>query len=340
MSDLRVALSASRIKTAQTCSWLYYCRYILGLPDKGNAGSSRGSICHLVFEVLGNTRHHKTYKKVMSAGDIFAVKSIERLVMKHARKLGVDDIENIELIKEMIHNGLSYDFYGETIGKPTESLSEQDFDIVCDNGEHKYRIKGFIDKLFLYKKKKFALIRDFKSSKAVFKGKEVTDNLQDLMYSLAVKKLFPHYSNRQSEFLFLKFDLEDLDSSGVIRMTSVSDEELKGFEAQLSETQKYLENFSEKDATSNFALNQGYPKDGTFGGKLVCGLGSHKGELKKDGTKKWHCPFRFDFFYYKIKNNKGDVVQSVMEEDFDEANIPEGHTFEMCYYGGCSAFSK
>ena len=71
-------------------------------------------------------------------------------------------------------------------------------------GDIKYKIRGFIDKLFLYKRKKFAIIRDFKTSKEVFKGKDQTDNLQDLMYSLAVKNLFPEYSERVSEFLFLQ----------------------------------------------------------------------------------------------------------------------------------------
>ena len=69
------------------------------------------------------------------------------------------------------------------------------------------RYRLFIDKLFLYKDKSFALIRDFKSSKQVFKGKEVTDNLQHLMYSLAVKHMYPEFKTRESEFLFLKFDL-------------------------------------------------------------------------------------------------------------------------------------
>ena len=50
-------LSASRIKTAQTCSWTYWCNYKLKLPDAGNDGSSRGTICHNIFELLGD--HHR-----------------------------------------------------------------------------------------------------------------------------------------------------------------------------------------------------------------------------------------------------------------------------------------
>ena len=50
----RVTLSASRIKTAQSCSWLYWFKYILKAPDKSNDGAKRGTICHLVFELLGD----------------------------------------------------------------------------------------------------------------------------------------------------------------------------------------------------------------------------------------------------------------------------------------------
>ena len=77
-------LSASRIKTAQSCSWLYWCKYKLNLPDKSNDGAKRGSICHLIFELLGEKKRKKYYNKIIKAQDIFAVPSIKRLVMKHA----------------------------------------------------------------------------------------------------------------------------------------------------------------------------------------------------------------------------------------------------------------
>ena len=59
MSEPKNSLSASRIKTLQSCSWMYYAKYIIGIPDKGNDGSSRGTVCHLIFEVLGDPRRKK-----------------------------------------------------------------------------------------------------------------------------------------------------------------------------------------------------------------------------------------------------------------------------------------
>ena len=340
MKPPETPLSASRIKTAQSCSWLYWCKYKLNLPDKSNDGAKRGSICHLIFELLGEKKRKKYYNKIIKAQDIFAVPSIKRLVMKHAVREQVDDPENIELIKEMTYNGLTYDFFGGDLGKPTKEFSEKDFEIIKNDGEVSYKIRGFIDKLFLYKKKKFALIRDFKTSKSVFKGKDATDNLQDLMYSLAVKNLFPEYSKRVSEFLFFKFELDSESSnSGLMQMKPLDNEELYGFELQLTEIQRYLDNFSEKHARCNFAAHKGFPNDGSFTGKLLCGFAKEKGELKLDGSPKWHCSMKFDFFYYHVKNKDGDVIASYFEEDFTEDLVPDDCTYEIKYYEGCPAHS-
>jgi hypothetical protein len=227
------------------------------MPDRSNDGASRGSICHLVFECLGNPRHNHHYKKIVKGGTVWASPAVGRLVDTYSRKLEVNDKENLALIDKMIINGLHYDFYGDAHGKPTKGISEEEFNIVIDEDGKKYSIRGFIDKLFLYSKKKKAIIRDFKSSKRVFKGKELTDNLQNLMYALAVKHLYPTYLKRQSEFIFLKFDLsEDLfgnPGSGIVRMEEISGDELEGFEHYLTEVQKFIDQFSQKEAVSNLA---------------------------------------------------------------------------------------
>jgi hypothetical protein len=330
------SLSASKIKTLQSCSWVYYSKYILGIPDSGNDGSSRGTVCHLIFEVLGNPRHKKKYNNIIKKKDVFAEESVKRLILKHAKILKVDDDENIELIKDMTLNGLMYDFFGSKLGKPTIAVSEQDFDIVINDKSFRYRIKGFIDKLFLYKNKKLAIIRDFKTSKQKFVGKDISDNLQDYMYSLAVKHLFPEYSNRKSEFLFLKFSLDQSDKSGVIEMEPIDEEDLEGFEIQLTELQTYIDNFSEKEATSNLAYHKGYPKDNSFGGIIQCGRAKFKGELKKDGSLMWHCPLKFPFDYYVAVNENGDAIKSFLNKD----EIPENQKYETRRYSGCPVFNK
>lgn len=339
-SKNRTSLSASRIKTAQSCSWKYWCSYHLKLPDRSNSGAKRGSVCHLVFECLGEDRHKKHFSIIIKKRNAFASKAVERLIRKHAKKEGIDDEENIKQICDMTLAGLQYDFFGTECGKPSEALSEQDFEIDVKEGKFDYKIKGFIDKLFLYKKQGLAIIRDFKSSKEVFKGKDLENNLQDLMYSLAVKKLFPNYKNRRSEFLFLKFLPTE---KGVVRMPALTEEELDGFQSELTEIQKYLDNFNIQTAVSNLAARQDYPKDNSFSGPLQCGRATHKGQLKKDGSVMYHCPYKFDFYYYKISDMKGTMVASCFLDEFDECvkKYPEDKfLYQTMWYSGCPAFNK
>jgi len=336
---MEVTLSASKIKTAQSCSFKYWASYCLKLPDSKNDGSSRGSVCHTIFEILGNPRHKKHYNKIIKNDDLFASKAIERLTKKHAKFLNVDDEVNLELIKEMTLNGLKFDFFGNDLNKPTKQFSELPFDIEVNEQGVSYKVRGFIDKLFLYKKEGLAIIRDFKSSKEAFKGKDLENNLQDLMYALAVRKKFPEYKITRSEFLFLKF----LPEGGVIKMPELTDEELRGFEHELTEIQKYLDNFSFQTACSNLAAKQDYPKDGSFSGPLQCGRATHKGQLKKDGSVMYHCPYKFDFYYYKINDLQGNMVASCFLEDFDEyvKKYPEDQfLYQTVYYSGCPGHQK
>ena len=75
-------LSASRIKTLETCSWVYWCRYHLGLPDTPNDGALRGTICHLVFELLLKPRHRKHFDDMMKANSMEGSAVVTRLVKK------------------------------------------------------------------------------------------------------------------------------------------------------------------------------------------------------------------------------------------------------------------
>ena len=197
-----VAISASRLKTCMECSWKYHAKYKLKLPDTTNDGASRGTVCHAVLEVLGKKGRKKYYNTILKEQDVFAIPSVGRLVTSLATKLNVADPENMELINFMTVNGLGHDYFGADKEKPNISFSEKSFDISINENGKRYRILGFIDKLFLYKGQKAALVRDFKTSKKVFEGKEVSDNLQDLVYSLAVKHLFPDYSLGNQNFYF------------------------------------------------------------------------------------------------------------------------------------------
>lgn len=329
-------LSASRIKTLQTCSWMYYCKYVLKLPDTQNEGSLRGSCVHSVFEVLGNPRHKKHYNAIVKLQDISASRPVERMVCAFAKKVGIDSPENLELLNKMIIEGLNYDFFGEKIGKPTESISEKDFDIDVNEDGKNYRILGFIDKLFLFKRKKLALVRDFKTSKAVFSGDEIEDNMQNLMYCLAVKHLYPEFLKRKMEFLFLKFDCN---KEGLIEMEQIHEDELQGFEFFLTEVQKTINNFTEEAAKSNLAFNMGYGKG--FTGKVVCGRSTYKGQLKKDGTVMWSCPMKHPFDYYHLLGEDDKILASAFEKSelLEKQKVFLNSRIEKKKYSGCPAFN-
>ena len=105
-----IKLSASKIKTAQQCSWTYWCKYELKLPDTSNDGASRGTVCHNIFELLGD-KHKSEFNKIIKDGTIWNTKVVAGQVKSEAEDLGVSDEENLELIDEMIVNGLRCDFF-------------------------------------------------------------------------------------------------------------------------------------------------------------------------------------------------------------------------------------
>lgn len=346
MSEL-TKLSASRIKTAQQCSWTYWCNYKLKLPQAGNDGSSRGTICHNIFELLGD-KHKSEFNKILKEGTIWNTEVVASQVKEEAQELNVSDQENLDLIDEMIVAGLRCDFFGDSEEDPVLAESERFFDLEIDKPEKgiRYAVRGYIDKLFKYKDNS-VIIRDFKSSKSVFKGKDITDNLQNLIYSLAVKHLMPE-TEPQSEFIFLRFDL-DKDvlgerGKGYVKMDKISEEELEGFEYQLTEFQKYIDNFDEDCAKSNFAATQDFPKDGTFGGPLACGKDGYKmsyGQpiLDKSGEpiKAFICPYRKPMDYYAILNSEGKVVKTAFIEEKEklEPNEEDGEKVVKMNYEGC-----
>ena len=339
-------LSASRVKKLQACSWSYWCTYKLKLPEKSNEGASRGTICHLIFELLGRRRHLKHYEQIILKDSVFESPPIKRLILYHAKKLEVNDEANLNLIDDMILAGLHFDFFGGRKGKPSTAISEKSFDITVQESNKYYRIRGFIDKLFLYKNNTEAIIRDFKSSKSIYKGHELDDNLQDLLYTLAVKKIFPKIDKSITQFLFLKFDLE---GKGNLEMPVISDAELEGLEIFLSQIQGDIQNFNEKAAHSNFAATQGYPKDGTFGGLLMCGKDGFKqsyGKAVRDAEgnkiKAYICPFRKPMDYYVFFNESGKIIKSCFTDDFPDtlSRLPSTVSFEKRSYAGCPAWTE
>jgi hypothetical protein len=296
-------LSASRIKTLETCSWVYWNNYHTKVPQRSNDGSDRGTICHTVFELLLNKRHLENYKRIIKKNAIDGDKGVDALVKKLAKKVKLDD-SNYKLLNDMILVGLKHDFFGENgdIVKP-----EYSFDI--ESQEPKYHIRGFIDKPI--KTKKEMHIIDYKSSKYKFRGDDLEANIQAMMYSLASKKLWPKLKPIV-KFLFLRFPKQP------IQELSFDDNQIKGFEHYLEHINDYVNKFDEESARSNFAIDN--QKN-----KWMCQVGG------------WKCPYKDPYKYYAKVNDKGEVIETSLENNFKDI---KGFKIESRTYEGCPKFQS
>lgn len=296
-------LSASRIKTLETCSWVYWNNYHAKVPQSQNDGALRGTICHTIFELLLNKRHLKNYKRIIKKNSIDGDKGVDKLVKKLSAKVKLDE-SNYKLLNDMILVGLKNDFFGEggEIVKP-----EYDFDIT--NEEPKYHIKGFIDKPIKIKKEMHII--DYKSSKYKFRGDDLEANIQAMMYSLASKKLWPKLKPIV-KFLFLRFPKQP------IQELIFTDEQIKGFEHYLEHINDYVNKFDEESARANFAVD-------SQKNKWMCQVGG------------WKCPYKDPYKYYVKVNEKGEVVETSLENNFKDI---KGFKVETRDYEGCPKFQS
>lgn len=291
-------LSASRIKTLETCSWVYWNNYHTKVPQSQNDGALRGTICHTVFELLLNKRHLKNYNRIIKKNAIDGDKGVDALVKKLAKKVKLDD-SNYKLLNDMILVGLKHDFFGEhgDIVKPEYSFN-------IESQEPKYHIRGFIDKPI--KTKKEMHIIDYKSSKYKFRGDDLEANIQAMMYSLASKKLWPKLKPIV-KFLFLRFPKQP------IQELTFTDEQITGFEHYLEHINDYVNKFDENSAKANFAIDN--EKN-----KWMCKVGG------------WKCPYKDPYEYYVKLNDKGEVVETSLDNNFKDI---KGFKVETRKYEGC-----
>ena len=303
-------ISASRAKTLETCSWTYWCNYHLKLPQKQNEGALRGTIVHLLFELILKPRHLKHFKAIDSKFEISASLAVDTLVKKLCKQfeekydLPMTNQDNYDLINKMIVVGLKYDFFGKG-GK----VIEPEYEFLIDNENPRYKVRGFIDKPIRYEDGSIKIV-DYKSSKKKFSKSELDGNLQAMIYSLASRKFWPEYKPKV-EFLFLRFP------KSPSQELEFTDEELTGLEHYLAHVYEMINNFTEEDAKSNYAKN----KDGY---QWLCKAG-----------RTWRCPYIDPFDYYAIKNKDGKVVRSSFKNDLTPK---EDETLEKLKYEGFPAW--
>ena len=280
MDKKKKVLSASRIKTLEDCSWKYWCNYHEKVPQTQNDGVCRGTVCHTIFELLLNKKHRKHFDSIMKQGFTAASKPVARLLKTLLMKSGCHNEENYEMCLDMVYVGLNSDFLGKggTVDKP-------EIRFTIKNESPKYEIMGFIDKKIKYKDK--IKIVDYKSSKAKFRGEELTSNVQAMMYTLAAKKIWPEFKRVIIQFLFLRFPRSP------VQELEFTDEQMHGFEHYLEHVNKVINNFTEDNAKSKYAAD-------SFKTKWFCGP-------SKSGCV---CPHKKPYDYFVLLNKQGEIKKS------------------------------
>ena len=113
---------------------------------------------------------------------------------------------------------------------------------------------------------------------------------------------------------------------------------MKGLEYYLTDIQKIVDNFDEKLAISNMASEKGWPeKYEGFAGLIKCGRAENPKQKKVNGDKMWHCPMKFGYFYYELKEGDKIVKTSKLKKDLKPL---KGQKIEKKFYGGCPAFNN
>ena len=315
-------LSYSKIKTLDTCSFLFYCRYILNLPEESNTGAKLGTVLHELVEILSNRGKYE--KLVTDIKYKTYPPSLNRLIKRKLKKQDILNDENFESVQSFLTIAVTHDFWMEG---STESHTEKEFKISFG----KIFLKGFIDKIGIYgdTNNRFAIIRDFKSQKNRFTEAEMEYPIQALMYMYAAKKMFPDIILAKSrvEFILLRYPEDPLQV-----VQGYNDDTINGFGYYLEDLVKFLLKFNEAKAKGNYAKND---KKKTW----LCGFCSKPGELKKNGEKKWHCLYRFPFDYYAIKNKDNKVIRTSKDKLELESKLSEGEKIVKEKFLGCPAWA-
>lgn len=312
-------LSASRIDTFMTCSQVYAAKYLYRLPEKGNDGSNRGTVCHEVLELLIKPRHKDVYDAAISAGNCREVPALWRLITWKARHYGVGDPANLKLIDGFMMVGLSVGFFGP---KGAAVHAEREFSLQVNEDGKRYNVRGVIDKVFEWIEKAVSYVEgmDFKSSKVKFDGDKLEHNTQSYIYQIAMRRLFPKAILRRFHFLFLKFPKAPIQEQPIF-----TEDQISGFEYQLTAWQSAMESFTAANASDNLAA---YDDDR----KWLCG----REGTKKDGSVCWICPSRKPLDYWVMLDAQGDFVRSAFTEG--ELIPKEGYVVVPRHYDGCPVY--
>lgn len=323
--DKEFSISATSSKEFENCSLKYYYNRILKIPQGTNQGAICGSVFHDTMECLFSSRRREKLKKITAEMKFDNFPEVDQLIKRLMKKHEALP-ENYDLICNFFWTGIKLDVVSR--GGQILGIEEE---VLMDNENPKYRVKGYIDLLILYNDAIECL--DWKSQKNMFSDAEMEHNMQGMIYCLSQAKKFPDLKVR-TNFILLRHN----DS----QVCEPSRQDLVKFELELAELYRKMSGFTDGNRFDKVAAKQPWPSDGSFGGPLLCGLKvNYKGELKKDGiTPKYHCPYRFDVSYFKLCNADGEILKTAFTEGELKKFVKEDNFIIPAKFGGCENFHK
>ena len=194
---------------------------------------------------------------------------------------------------------------------------------------------GYIDKPVQFKRAKRLKIIDYKTNAKPFAPDEIDYNPQAFALFTSREKVWPKLTDTSIEFHFLRYP-----ENPIIEI-KYTDDQLEGFEYYLEYLYNLFNNYTEKDATSNFARNQGFPEDSDKEGfvkRLNCGFADYVGHKKKDGSTRWFCEYKFAYDYYAVVDKEGNTLYSSKNKEDLQPN--SGEKIVKKHYAGCLCLAR
>lgn len=219
-------LSASAIKTFMDCRAKFYRQYILGLPRYTSDALKFGRAVHFALESI----EHLMLKEKRNS---ISKEDIDFSIQRFHQSCAEEGLCNFELITE-----------GESILRKYFSTYDVNDNVIAV--ERRFRlttidgipITGAIDKIVEVSDDTIVVV-DYKTSFFTQTPSEMEDDIQLSMYDLAVRQLYPKYSN-----VILMLDY--LRKKPVV--TTRNDEQRKRFESFLVEVYKAIRELDESNA--------------------------------------------------------------------------------------------
>jgi hypothetical protein len=250
----QIRFSASRVKSLLTCSYAFYCKEVLMLPEKVWGRTFVGSCVHSILECLCNPRHKKHYDAIVDkmAKKVAYEKSpvIARFIRIYQWKNPLMTDEMVADINKMLKVALlDTDFFFEGAIKVFEPEFKFEFKV----GEA--TIKGFLDRCAEYPDK--IIVRDYKSQRNKFTQDELDENIQALIYQYVMT--LNYNKPTEMQFVLLRHGPKKNDPLNHLQIVPPPPPEaFEGLKLYIQDIYEKLNGFSYEMACSRLCEDKGF----------------------------------------------------------------------------------